>query len=88
MLAVILVFIGSQGLVFELYGKVAWTGVKYATLVQLANVLLYGASISQALTIVGLMAAGGPLFAFLTTLGRGLIVKLIRRWGVKKFAKW
>ncbi|WP_071460903.1 putative cyclic bacteriocin [Bacillus massilinigeriensis] len=79
--------IASQTMVLELYGKVAWTGVTSATLTSVTHALLNGASIANAVTIVSAFIAG-PLAAALTAVGRGMLVTLIKRWGVKKFVAW
>jgi circularin A/uberolysin family circular bacteriocin len=87
LVGVVLAFIVNQGAVLELYGKVNCVGVTYATLYNVVNAIVNGASIMTAVGIVGAFLAG-PLAAALTAIGRGLIIKLFKRWGIKKLVSW
>jgi len=87
LVGVVFALVASQTMVLDLYAKVSWTGVTSSTLTSVTIALLNGASIANAVAVVSAFIAG-PLAAALTALGRGMLVKLIKRWGVKKFVAW
>ena len=82
-----LIYFISQNMIVELFGKVSWTGVTNGTLVNIITAIANGASITNAVLLFASFIAG-PLAAALTAIGRGLIIQLIKRWGVKKLASW
>jgi len=87
LIGVCFAFMVTQGAVLELYGKVSWVGVTYASLYNVVSAIVNGASIMNAVAVVTAVIAG-PLAAARTAVGRGLIVTLVKRWGMKKLVSW
>lgn len=71
-----------------LAGKISWTGVNGATITAILNGIVNGSSIASSVIAVVGVAAGGPITAALTAVGRGLLIKLIKRRGIKSVSKW
>ena len=83
LIGVCFAFMVTQGAVLELYGKVSWVGVTYASLYNVVSAIVNGASIMNVTAVIA-----GPVAAALTAVGRGLIVTLVKRWGMKKLVSW
>jgi hypothetical protein len=75
-------------LVTQIAGKISWTGVNTATITSILNVIMGGASVGSAVAAVVGIAAGGPITAALTALGRGMLVKWVKKRGIKSAAKF
>ncbi|MZQ84000.1 hypothetical protein GQF01_17950 [Paenibacillus sp. 5J-6] len=75
-LAACLAFILTQGILFQLYGYVSWTGVGYAAVSQILNIILTGSSIYSAVVAIVGVFLGGPIIALLTQIG----ITAIRTW--------
>jgi hypothetical protein len=71
-----LAFILTQGILFQLYGYVSWTGVSAAAISQILNILLTGSSIYSAVVAIVGIFLGGPIIALVTQLG----ITAIRQW--------
>ncbi|MCX0368945.1 putative cyclic bacteriocin [Clostridium perfringens] len=67
----------------HLMGKIAWTGVNAVTVTQIINVIMNGASIGGAVAAIVGVAAGGPITALFTAIGRGMLIKWVKRRGIK-----
>lgn len=86
--ALLFVVISDVSFTTLLAGKVSWAGINTATITSVLNGIMNGGSIASTVAAVVGAAAGGPLTAALTAVGRGLLIKLIKRRGVKSVAKW
>jgi len=78
----------TSGFIFQLAGKVAWTGVNSTTIGAILNMILNGASIGGAVAAVLGIALGGPVTAVLTAIGRGMLIKWVKRRGFKSVVKF
>ncbi len=67
----------------ELYGQIKWTGVSYAAVSSIVTNIVNGASITNAVGVVVGVALAGPIVAALTAIGRGMIIRWVRRRGIR-----
>lgn len=81
-------FTVSNVLLIELYGQINWTGVKYATVVNILNLIVNGADIATAVTTIVGLAAAGPIIGAIAIVGRGLLIRWIRQRGLTSVARW
>lgn len=87
-MVVLAAFAASNVLLIELYGRINWTGVQYATVVQILQVLVNGADIATAVTTVVGVVAAGPIIGVIAIVGRRLLVRWIKRRGIASVARW
>ncbi|PTE90568.1 hypothetical protein BUY89_12655 [Staphylococcus equorum] len=71
-----------------LAGKISWAGINGSVITSILNGIVNGGSIANSVIAVVGVAAGGPITAALTAVGRGVLIKLIKRRGVKSVSKW
>lgn len=84
---VILLCVMGGEKMFELYKKVAWTGVAKSTISEFVKALVRGNDIWTAISVAGL-ALGGGVASAVAAVGRAAIVKFVKRWGIKKAVAW
>ncbi|MEK4503693.1 MULTISPECIES: putative cyclic bacteriocin [Bacillus] len=78
----------NAGLILQLAGKVAWTGVNATAISTILNTIINGASIGGAVAAVVGVALGGPVTAALTAIGRGMLIKWVKQRGFSSVVKF
>ncbi|PEU79610.1 hypothetical protein CN386_12005 [Bacillus cereus] len=78
----------NAGLIFQLAGKVAWTGVNSTAIATILNTVINGASIGGAVAAVVGVALGGPVTAAFTAIGRGMLIKWVKQRGFNSVVKF